>query len=174
MTQGGDHKTEQLSDFFLSVWSKYGHADVRLVTASAGEIDAIRVLQVLFWFIHFIARYFFHSPSLSSQQCNWSQPEEGRLIRWECYKSRSDLHFRALRLHFSHSPSLSVSCPQWGRWSRSRGLNWAGAQSQPIRGQDWEDLTNQKPGEGAWQVPWDTEYIDTRREKKEQAEFNSI
>ena len=33
MTQGGDHKTEQLSDFFLSVWSKYGQADVRLVTA---------------------------------------------------------------------------------------------------------------------------------------------
>ena len=30
MTQGGNHKTERLSDFFLSVWSKYGHADVQL------------------------------------------------------------------------------------------------------------------------------------------------
>ena len=30
MAQGGNRKTEQLSDFFLCVWSKYDQSDVQL------------------------------------------------------------------------------------------------------------------------------------------------
>ena len=92
MTQGGNHKTERLSDFFLSVRSKYGHADVQLDTDRQGRMIRWGCRDSRSDFHFTAARQFSHSPSLSVSCPQWGRWWRSRGLIWagaQCQPIRS-------------------------------------------------------------------------------------